>query len=1647
MQEGLTSAEADSPPSPGASQPPASGTRHPKVHYFGDYELLQEIACGGMGIVYKARQISLDRIVAVKMILAGQLASESAVKRFHTEAEAAAGLDHPNIVSIYEVGQHEGQHYFSMQFVDGPNLSQYVAGRPNRFSPQEAARLLVRVARAVHYAHQRGILHRDLKPANILMDVHGQPHVTDFGLAKLAEADSDLTLSGMLLGTPNFMSPEQAAGKAKALTTQTDIYGLGAVLYFLLTRHPPFEGATPLETMRKVAEEEPAPMQKRSAGMLECWTHAFVRRPPPLQDSTTPPLHAVDRDLETICLKCLEKDPTRRYASADALADDLEHWLRHEPIRARPCSRREHVAKWVKRNPALAGWAIAAVLAAVVGVAGIIWQWRRADRNAAREMRQRERVEATVVRLEMEQADSLFAQDRTAPAVAQLSRLLHRHPDNRVIAERLLSALSVLDASASSAASTTNLTTVDGRAVDRDQPLALDFVHPAPRSSRRESAPSSPPPRDQSGLTSAATGLQEPPTGIHWAEFSPQGQRVLTVSADCTVRVWDARTAQPVSKPMLHRDSVRLAHFSPDGTLVATAADASARVWDARTGEPLTPPLQHGDRVLEVRFSPDGRWIVTASADGTARVWEARTGQPVGHPLQHRQDPAAAAEKDEYAAEFGESADLEPTDVLMARFSPDGRRVVTTCRNGEVRLWDPATSQLIVGPLRHQDLVAHLRFSPDGSRLVTVSADGAARVWDARTGAPLTEPIPHLTGLATDSSGLSPDGSKVILLSRNTAQVCDLRSGKPVGSPMAQAARLLTAQFSPDGARVVLGSVAGVARIWDVETALPVSELLPHGGEVRHAEFSSDAQWLLTASSDGKVRLWEVLAAPAPIPRWLPDLAEAVVGQRLAENNVREPVSPGQLENLRQELTADASTNFYTRWAKWFFAPNATRTLSPSSTITVAEYVRRRIEEDTPESLREAVSLAPTNAVAQARLGLATLLAQIESLDHKGKPAEALALAEEGLLKNADSVGLWLAKGGLLARTGQPEEANQACTQALNLAGTNTHLLALCRNVLAHRADNIWGTRRVAESRAAFTKLLAVTGPTARECRDMAREGQFRAFLEGQLPHEMEDMWNLDRLLMLAERAVQLDPADWRNFQLLGMAQYRDRQFAAAAETFQAEGRLRGGTLSGRSLFFLAMTHQQLHEPDQARACFEKAWQWWQTTFLRLNSSLQTEFVALRTEAEQVLWPDLGKAQWKVVSASFEGKGGVGGEASRAIDGDPKTFWHTAQDDPAHPPPQEIIVDLGQRLDLTAFRYLPRQQGVRGLTDEYQFYLSTDGRNWKTPVVQGAFPDLKEYPAEQTVLFERPVTARYFRFVGLHAIEGNCISAAELGVVEDSKATDRIWNLNAQGKSLANSNRLDEALAAFQQAVELAGAHTNAFEQALSEARLNRSAVLRRLNRLTEAGVENCLARGIPPRAPETRPELVDLSRFYNGSLTRDMHNLEIKPGLRNDLSALPRGVQRLGGVEFDVRGLINLAGTFLSRSRMERYPSSVTGIPLKRKVAWLHCLHGTVWLVPPGTRVASYVLHFADGQERVFPILYGVEVRDWTHLSPEDGQVERAVVAWTGTNQLNTWNRGFQQLFRLSLQNPRPEVEVESLDFVSAMTDSAPFLIALTVE
>jgi hypothetical protein len=485
-----------------------------------------------MGIVYRARQVSLDRPVALKMILPNQL-DDDAVKRFRQEAESAANLDHSNIVQVYEVGMHEGQHFLSMRLIEGRSLKDELP----RFRKdlRTTARLMATVARAVHHAHQRGVLHRDLKPHNILMDGDGQPHVTDFGLAKRVDAGREVTQTGAWAGTPEYMAPEQAAGEFKGLTTAADIYGLGAILYTLLTGHPPFRGSYP-SILRRITEHEPA-------------------RPRALDPG-------VDADLETICLKCLEKDPGRRYPTAGALADDLDRWLRSEPITARPVSSWERARKWVRRKPAIAALSAAVLGIGLLGLAGVLWQWRSAVASAA-VARARE-IEAIAVRNEVTRAnvglkaardEAERQRNEVSKANASLTSALRQARQNAYIAHINMSQRDWYNTYVAHAREL--LENPDEAEFRGFEWYYLKRLYNPER------------------LT-----LKGHTGGVNGVSFSPDGQRLASASYDQTIKLWDTATGQELLTLKGHTSSLTGVAFSPDGKCLASACyDGAVKLW------------------------------------------------------------------------------------------------------------------------------------------------------------------------------------------------------------------------------------------------------------------------------------------------------------------------------------------------------------------------------------------------------------------------------------------------------------------------------------------------------------------------------------------------------------------------------------------------------------------------------------------------------------------------------------------------------------------------------------------------------------------------------------------------------------------------------------------------------------------------------------------------------------------------------------------------------------------------------------------------------------------------------------------------------------------------------------------------------------
>ncbi len=1554
----------------------------------GRYKLREKLGEGGCGTVYVAEQTEpVRRKVALKVIA-----------RFEAERQALAMMDHPNIAKVLDAGTigapdsqltapnsqlPQGRPYFVMELVRGIRITDY-CDQAN-LSTKERLDLFIKVCQAIQHAHQKGIIHRDIKPSNILVTLHDGvpvPKVIDFGIAKATEGRlTDATVYTQLhqfMGTPAYMSPEQAEMSGLDIDTRSDIYSLGVLLYQLLTSKTPFDGKELLalgidEMRRTIREKEPMRPSTRLATLQgqELTTTAKRR-----SVEGTKLIHLLKGDLDWIVMKALEKDRTRRYDTANGLAQDIIRHLSNEPVVARPPSTAYKIQKAWQRNKLAFSAVTAVALALVVGISVSTWQAFRATRaerekagllttaneakaNEETQRRLAERhaaqAQAAVTRLEIDRAEMLFDTGQSAEALAYLARVVRREPTNRVAGERIISALAHR-----------NFCVPLFRLEHTGDVTSAEF---SPDGQRVLTACKDNTARIYDGRTGQPLLGPFQHTGeVTAAHFSPNGTRVVTVSMDKTARIWDAQTGRPVTGPLRHEDGLLCADFSPDGQRVATgSADGSMRLWNAVTGarlettgtlgaaikhvkfspdgqwialgsspdhhlrllnaaegtvivayngadtgavpspsfspdgtrlitlpsmgildiigpgfgssnrvtgriynsstkcvvfspdgqyvasssvdgraklwdagtlQPVGKEMRHDNWVEDIGFSPDGERIVTASRDQTARIWAARNGQPLSEPLRHDANVVAVQFSSdgqrilsrcegrgvwvwEVRGDQPLAATLQhPHHVRRAVFSPDGERALTTTvdpflANNLVRLWDvkraipllpplghgsydvqfsrdgrlvmavfggvasvwnSTNGQVVGGPFQntnastarfspdgqlvvvgggygsgsgsgfgsqvrvwrvatgslvaefsHESTAGFAQFSPDGRWVISTSEDKTARLWDWQTGKAWTEPLHHdaavvwadvsadsqrVITLSRDqtariweaSSGkllhtlphakepyhfnsvqFSPDGRLVVVASGNTAQIWNAHTGQPVTAPLKHAGRVDSVRFSPDGKRLVTACHDATARLWDTGTGYAVSEPLQHRSRVTYAEFSPDGHWVITASEDGTARIWEVPTLSSSLPFWLADWAEGVAGQRIDERNANQSVPFDEVRRLRHTLAQVSEADEAGRWARWFFAENMTRKISPASLLTVAQLVEQRIEQSTLDSLQQAVRLSPTNGLAQARLAYVTLT------NEAAPNPRFLASAE------------WQSRRGL--------------------------------DLSPNEADAWW-------SRAQFCEHL------------------------GRIPEAIAAM----------DRAISLNST---------------------------------------------------------------------------NAS----------------------------------------------------FW------------------------------------------------------------------------------------------------------------------------NSKGLLLEKTNRLEEALQSYTKAIELSGPWKD--RQTLPAlAHENRSKVNRRLNRLAEAGVDNLKARNLPQRDPGTPATHLDLSLFYNG---------------HDDVSG-----RKSLAAEFDFRSAIGLAHA-QADAKSTGELGEVLGIPIARKCRQLHFLHACSSLNNlDGTEVGVYRLHYADGQQKEIPIIYGAHLRDYELAwDPKEALARNSRVAWVGENK----DKKRVRLFATAWENERPDVAIESLDFVSRRAGTSPWLLAITVE
>jgi WD40 repeat protein len=878
----------------------------------GCYEVLGELGQGGMAVVYRARHATLERVVALKMMHGGGPARPDERARFHAEARAVARLQHPNIVQLFESGEWEGRPYFALEFVDGQNLGGRLAGKP--IPPAQSARWLATLARAVHYAHEQGIVHRDLKPSNVLLTPAGDLKLCDFGVAKLLTGSAVQTSSGLLVGTPEYMAPEQARGLAGTIGPPADLHALGAILYTMLTGRPPFQSAELHDTLDQIRTQDPVPPRR-------------------LQPT-------VPRDLETICLKCLEKESLRRYASAGALADDLERFLAGRTILARPSGPVERAWKWARGRPTAAALVLLSLLLVGIGLPALTMLWLQADHARDEEARAR----ADEARARGEEA----RQRRLAQRAFYYSQI--------ALAQQRLEADSVQEAANWLAGCPAALRAWEWRYLERQchpEQLTVPPTNPefwahdvgfSPDGRRfvaatglidnlvSHAADAHQRTPGRAAVHDAADGRLDyalaGPHGAVWsAAFSPDGRWLACGSADGSV--WLAKAAgdgRRCLQPLRAGDQVRLLRFSPDGRWLAVNSERAIRVWELPAGR-LKRLLPHSPGHTAMTFRHDGCLLGNDPDPKNPRLflWDLVADRAVPHSLPAGTYQSLAFSPDDRLLALVRrfSSRVEVWDVVGSRlvhelsghprrvniltFGPDSR-LATGSDDGTVRLWAPESGQQLLTLRGHAAGVLSLAFSSDGRRLVSGSKDGTVKSWDV-TRDPRGLTFPAFEGPAGEQVGhlaFAPDGRRLLIVRKGQAggglKVWDATRGRVL---LQRSLDLERAAISPhrDLALTPGGRVAGVdpgdrrvVKVWEGTTGAE-RIALRHPGPVRVVALSPDGSLLACGIADRPVDdprgrapaviLWDVSSGKelqrfAGAGHWVDGLAFRHDGRRLA---------------------------------------------------------------------------------------------------------------------------------------------------------------------------------------------------------------------------------------------------------------------------------------------------------------------------------------------------------------------------------------------------------------------------------------------------------------------------------------------------------------------------------------------------------------------------------------------------------------------------------------------------------------------------------------------------------------------------------------------------------------------------------------------
>jgi WD40 repeat protein len=1205
------------------------------------YEVLEELGRGGMGVVYKARQLALNRVVALKMILAGPHAGPQEVARFRREAEAVAQLVHAHIVQIYDVGECAGRPYLALEYVDGGSLDQRTMHTPQ--APEAAARLVETLAAAMHCAHQRGIIHRDLKPANVLLagsdssqtivlgrsptDVgRYEPKISDFGLAKLLDAGSvGPTRSGDIVGTPCYMAPEQAEGKSGAIGPATDIWALGAMLYELLTGRPPFQAASALETLIQVRHQDPV-------------------SPSRLQPR-------LPRDLVTICLTCLNKEPRKRYASAQALAEDLHRFLEGKPIRARPTNAVERTVKWVRRRPAVAALLAAIVAVTVLGFAAVAWKWREAEANraeaeAALRESNRRHYQSLIARAQHELNANHF--DRARALLREANEKARGWEYDYLKRMCELNNLFVLRGNGAPVQAVAY--SPDGHLLaagsgdwytGKAGELSVWNAHTGER------------------LWSLSGDLRT----VYGVAFDPHSRRLASACADGKVRIHDAQTGRLLWERPGHRSFVNCVAFSPDGRQLASGSrDKTVCLWDVATGKHIRTFRNHTREVWSVAFSPKGQRLASGDFTGTVHIWDPQTGM-VFRSFGGFDDCRAVAFSPDgtWLALAYFSYEIVLWDLIdrnagpIVRFSnagpilslafmpngcllwssrqgsikiqdlrtgrhrytfqghegwayavaasPDCRRVATAGKDGTVRIHDAtayADPQMRVtdGTVRIHDAtvranlwmqlpdaaeVPGLQFDPKDDRLLALGGRrGEVTVWDAvkwHERRPLLW-LPRRTN-PTAMAG-SPDGRFWAWVEGNKLFVRERRAPVDVDAwpPKLVVGPVTGLAFSGDSRLLAWGDADGVVRWCDAATGRDLDQLGPHAKAVTGVSFHPNGRHIASVDRDGTFRVW--------------DLGSREEVTRFGKSRPDEEPTPGQPANVTRIA--------YSPDGRRLAVANPRRPLELWDVETGQIAMILALDRDSQEGCSSATWSADGKRLAAAfgfRVRIWDATERSPEERRQATEGDALAWHQQELIW-ANQRWDWFAAAYHLGKVieTQPSHAGHYAQRAG------------FRACLAEDSRGRWGAAAADMAMAVFLSpddarqwyylamLTLATGDRVgyrAVCEIMlARFGRTNQAL---VVHNVawacslgpEAVADPSRVVALVRRVLDQQPGNMYCQNALGVALYRAGDFHGAREWLGKAVQVRPPEEKAWYWLFLAMTHHQLSEPKEARRWLDQA--------------------------------------------------------------------------------------------------------------------------------------------------------------------------------------------------------------------------------------------------------------------------------------------------------------------------------------------------------------------------------------------------------------------------------------------------------------------------